>query len=960
MKKLKSFIAASAVALSFLSGVLNPCLTISGAESAEDIFYFEQIDEDSDGEYDYISINDCKDSWLTEAEIPAEINGLPIKDIQTDMFYYCPMLKSINVDENNEYFSSIDGVLFNKDKTNLLCRPRGKADEQYSVPEGVMEISSNAFYNCSSLKSVTMPDSVIQIGESAFSDCYNLTNIKLSNNITAIKSKTFYCCGLTSLVVPDSVTAIGEYAFFSCPLETAKMSAGITEIDESAFDWCPEKIIMLGGDNPIVKQFAEKNGYILDPPIISNLGEHEFQLNSGENLILCFKPEEAGKYYFKPVCAKNYSIEYVKKNSTYYYDELTTDFDAGELCIINIEPYNNDYTENENENWSDGDSAEFYFNIYKEVEIEKEFSELEDFTIEANTHTTVKFTLDKDERIQINSNGIDYYLNNEDSYYDDIYGSYDLKQGTYTLNFDAVKADTPVSIKKYARNILDYKIDANKSGKMNTVSKNTVSLKNAVYDTYDNNLSYYIWTGIDVLQEVCDTAGNIYAVYGYNDSISVVPKNSGKKTITINKKGFTFGAAVIGDDNNLYVMWGKSIYDDVIDKSMKVANVIVTKYNLNGTELSSLPLPVEDTYAQFPFDAGNANIDYNNGVIGLLFDTEWLEKMSGDGLHHQGSVYVEIDAAKMKMLSIDTNTLSHSFGVSMIPTDYGFAAVQRGDAYSRGIVLTTFNTKEDAESYGGLVFHSSGQYGTNEQQLDGNATYVHMGGIAQSASTYAIVGKSERVYTTDIYYSSNLQTHNYDVFVKICDKSLRDEFATDCAGISRVDRKTGETADKNIVWLTKCSALEQAGNVKVVTLSDGSYCILWERFINGVFDSVRYVILDERGYTLREETPLYNARLSNTSIQPIVQNDTLTWAVADAYNKKLTWYSVDINKLSDGIKGDANCDGKVSIQDARFIAKMIACKKNNDIPVWADFNSDGKRSIKDARDIAKYIASRRK
>lgn len=998
MKKLKSIISAAAVAMSFLTGILNPCLTISGAESEESIFSIDIIDNDGDGTDDYISIDQCKDSSLTEIEIPAEIDGLPVKEISTYAFMFCENLTSINVSENNGYYSSIDGVLFNKEQTRLIHYPLNKSDEQYSIPQGVEIIDDYAFYNCKNLKKINIPDSVTEICDSAFYGCSSLIEISLSNSVQSIGNNAFYNCGITSIELPDSVTKIGKNAFYSCQnltnvklpngiktieeetfafsgitsidipdsvttieegaffccyaLKCVKMSVGVTEINDKVFYWCPDNMIFFGSETSFLKEFTEKNGYIFNPPILSGVGEYEYQLNSDGTLILCFKPEETGKYYFQTLCPKYHTMEF---NGDYdYYNDYTYDCTAGEDYVIKIEPYNSDYTDDKDKNWSEGDSEAVSINIYKALEIEKDFSQLENFTVEADSYTTIKFTLDKDENVRIDTGGVNYWINS-DSDYNQAYDRYDLKKGTYTLYLDPVRKDTVISIKKYVRAPLDYKIDPNKNNKINTVSKNVVNVKNVNYDTYDNNLYYYIWSGTDILQEVCDTAGNAYAVYGTYDSISVVPKNTSKKTITINKKGFTFGAAVIGDDNNLYVMWGKSISDDVIKKSMKVGNVVVTKYNLNGTELSSLALPVETTEAQFPFDAGNANIDYNDGVIGLLFDTEWL--VSSDGLHHQGSVYVEIDAAKMKMLDVKTNTLSHSFGVSMIPTDYGFAAVQRGDGYPRGIILTAFSTKE---AYGGAVFHSSGQYGTNQQHLDGNATYVHMGGIAQSASTYAIAGKSERIYTTDVYYDSNLQTDNYDVFVKICDKSLRDDFATDCAGLSRVDRKTGEVADRNIVWLTQCSKNEKSGNVKIVTLSDGSYCVLWERFINGTFDSVRYVILDERGYTLRKETPLYGARLSNTSIQPIVQNDTLTWAVADGYKNNITWYSVDINKLSDGIKGDANCDGKLNISDAAFIAKKIAQRKNAELPSWADFNGDGKITIKDASEIAKYMAKRGK
>ena len=172
-----------------------------------------------------------------------------------------------------------------------------------------------------------------------------------------------------------------------------------------------------------------------------------------------------------------------------------------------------------------------------------------------------------------------------------------------------------------------------------------------------------------------------------------------------------------------------------------------------------------------------------------------------------------------------------------------------------------------------------------------------MGGIAASKSTYAVTGKSERFYTSGNYADSGLATGIYDIFVRIVDKSLIDSASADCEGVERIDKATGEVADRNVIWLTECNKSETAGNVKAVTLNDGSYCVLWEKLVDGKFDSIQYVILDECGNILRKQTEIQGARLSNTSIQPIVQDNVLTWAVGDEATSSIIWYNVDINKL---------------------------------------------------------------
>lgn len=75
---------------------------------------------------------------------------------------------SISVSENNQYFSSQDGILFNKNKTELVKFPEGKTDEQYVIPSTVTKISDRAFEHCVNLKDVTIPDGITEIGLEAF------------------------------------------------------------------------------------------------------------------------------------------------------------------------------------------------------------------------------------------------------------------------------------------------------------------------------------------------------------------------------------------------------------------------------------------------------------------------------------------------------------------------------------------------------------------------------------------------------------------------------------------------------------------------------------------------------------------------------------------------------------------------------------------------------------------------
>ena len=156
------------------------------------------------------------------------------------VFSDCMSLESIKVKEGNTAYTSVNGVLFNKEKTGLVRYPARKTDTSYIIPNGVTSISDAAFRGCESLINVTIPNSVTSIGCRAFQGCTSIINIDLPKGIIRINDYTFTgCTGLTGVVIPDSVTSIGEQAFYQCrSLIDITIPDGVTEIDVAAFCSC--------------------------------------------------------------------------------------------------------------------------------------------------------------------------------------------------------------------------------------------------------------------------------------------------------------------------------------------------------------------------------------------------------------------------------------------------------------------------------------------------------------------------------------------------------------------------------------------------------------------------------------------------------------------------------------------------------------------------------------------------
>ena len=170
-------------------------------------------------------------STVTSVTIPYSVTNIGL-----DPFQVCFGLTNIVVDPLNPAFSSMDGVLFNQDRTLLLQYPRGRAGA-YSVPNGVTTIEAYAFEFCLGLTDVAIPNGVTSIGHNAFDTSQELASVTLPNSLTNIGMEAFFgCSSLTCVTIPDGLTSIGTNQFEGCrSLVSLTLPNTITSIADSAF-----------------------------------------------------------------------------------------------------------------------------------------------------------------------------------------------------------------------------------------------------------------------------------------------------------------------------------------------------------------------------------------------------------------------------------------------------------------------------------------------------------------------------------------------------------------------------------------------------------------------------------------------------------------------------------------------------------------------------------------------------
>lgn len=161
---------------------------------------------------DTISIG--SQSFLRSSVLTNVVLGSGVTNIGFEAFAYINSLLNISVDPANPYYSSVGGVLFNREQTMLIQCPAGLTGS-YTVPSTVTCIGTNAFYYCSFITDVTLSDSVTNIQDHGFDDC-GMTNIYLGTNLTWIGSNAFLQSGLSSVSIPASVSSIGAAPFRFC------------------------------------------------------------------------------------------------------------------------------------------------------------------------------------------------------------------------------------------------------------------------------------------------------------------------------------------------------------------------------------------------------------------------------------------------------------------------------------------------------------------------------------------------------------------------------------------------------------------------------------------------------------------------------------------------------------------------------------------------------------------------
>lgn len=257
---------------------------------------------------------------LTEINLPGSL-----KSIRIDSFDDCSNLAAINVDASNQVFSSIDGMLIDKQTGELIKCPEGKKGD-LTIPSSITGIRSLAIFHCNELVSITVPSSVKEIPEAFAQSCKKLQTVSLPASIEKIGGFPFMECpalyeikveegcknyySLDGILfsnvdnnltlvrfpqnkammsplagkydIPEGVKTIGEYAFYkSIGLNHINIPATVTAIETEAFNQCSHlcSVIIPPSVETIGKEafhLIEQLESVTIPGSVKSIGEDAF------------------------------------------------------------------------------------------------------------------------------------------------------------------------------------------------------------------------------------------------------------------------------------------------------------------------------------------------------------------------------------------------------------------------------------------------------------------------------------------------------------------------------------------------------------------------------------------------------------------------------------------------------------------------------------------------------------
>ncbi len=208
--------------------------------------------------------------------------------------------------DDNSYYKSVDGVLFNKSMTEILRYPLYKKGA-YEIPQTVIVVGEYAFHLSTGLTEVVLPSTLKDIKKCGFFNCSKLTELYLPSTVETIGNSAFgSCANLSKIVMSNGITSLGNWSFAGCKsLENIELPTTLTTFGEGSFSDCPKltAISIPEGTTIIPASFCANNKLLVRvslPSTVTNIGDYAFYSCKAMRNLYCYSdnPPICGIYPF--------------------------------------------------------------------------------------------------------------------------------------------------------------------------------------------------------------------------------------------------------------------------------------------------------------------------------------------------------------------------------------------------------------------------------------------------------------------------------------------------------------------------------------------------------------------------------------------------------------------------------------------------------------------------------------
>jgi hypothetical protein len=367
---------------------------------------------------------------------------------------------------------------------------------------------------------------------------------------------------------------------------------------------------------------------------------------------------------------------------------------------------------------------------------------------------------------------------------------------------------------------------------------------------------------------VCSSDVNTTYIYEYDINLKE------QKTLTFKNELGSLGAFTKDNDGNYYFFYG------VYSENENTENMSMVKYNREGNKINTYKLiahtPNSFDGIRTPFRAGTCRLELSGSMLVVYFAREMFSgHQASYGFALDKDTFERIDKGQISNngLVLSGNNImpytSHSFNQFILPIGNGFVSADHGDAYPRAFTFNKFQNGSATKRVNAFSFPGA---------IGANATYAEMGGLAKTSSGYIFAG----VYGGEINNPRN-------VFVLTIDEDMN--------------------TFSSPIYLTKYTKENgHAGHLKIATLNNGRYILLWEVFAFSTqaanlitsettsYVSTYMLLIDETGRTVSQPREIRGIRLNmNDTLRYNPRNGKVYWAINDS-NTSIKVYALEIDK----------------------------------------------------------------